>query len=333
MPGEGSGAAIPDGARPGAVAGGGAAGAGGVGGAGGGGGAKPVPGARRASRRRTRRASSGARPRSRRCGRRLQDRRLLAVIGPSGAGKTSFVRAGVVAARPEGWAASCATPGQPRRSAAWAGRSAPSWRATPRRSASCAAFEDARRRRSSSCRRWRRRHGEALAGRGPVRGAVHAQPPEVQERFAALLGRLACEADVHVLLSLRDDFLMRCTEHEAAAPGLRVAHAAPAADAARGCGGRWSSRRGGAATASRTRRSSEEMVGVGRGGAGGAAAPGLRRLAPLGEAGPREEAPDAGGVRGDRRRRGGARPARRGHDGPDRRPSGRGSCARSSGTW
>ena len=43
-------------------------------------------------------------------------------------------------------------------------------------------------------------------------------PPEVQERFAALLGRLAEEGGVHVLLSMRDDFLMRCQSHEALAP-------------------------------------------------------------------------------------------------------------------
>ena len=43
-------------------------------------------------------------------------------------------------------------------------------------------------------------------------------PPEAQARFAALLGRLAGEAGVHVLLSMRDDFLMRCHEHEALAP-------------------------------------------------------------------------------------------------------------------
>ena len=43
-------------------------------------------------------------------------------------------------------------------------------------------------------------------------------PPEAQSRFAALLGRLAGEAGVHVLLSMRDDFLMRCHEHEALAP-------------------------------------------------------------------------------------------------------------------
>ena len=41
----------------------------------------------------------------------LRERRLLAVIGPSGAGKTSFVRAGVLPARPEGWRAVVASPG------------------------------------------------------------------------------------------------------------------------------------------------------------------------------------------------------------------------------
>ena len=45
--------------------------------------------------------------------------------------------------------------------------------------------------------------------------------PEVQGRFAALLGRLALEADVRVLVSLRDDFLMRCHEHAALGPCSR----------------------------------------------------------------------------------------------------------------
>jgi len=43
-------------------------------------------------------------------------------------------------------------------------------------------------------------------------------PPSVQGRFAVLLGRLASEADVHVLISLRDDFLIRCHGHEALSP-------------------------------------------------------------------------------------------------------------------
>src|SRR5262249_16746284 len=34
----------------------------------------------------------------------------------------------------------------------------------------------------------------------------------------ALLGRLAAAADIHVVISLRDDFLMRCHDHEALGP-------------------------------------------------------------------------------------------------------------------
>ncbi len=41
-----------------------------------------------------------------------------------------------------------------------------------------------------------------------------------QRRFAELLGRAAVEADVRVLLSLRDDFLVRCHEHAALQPIL-----------------------------------------------------------------------------------------------------------------
>ena len=43
-------------------------------------------------------------------------------------------------------------------------------------------------------------------------------PPEVQESFAGLLGRLASGCDVHVLLSMRDDFLFRCHDHAALEP-------------------------------------------------------------------------------------------------------------------
>ncbi len=35
--------------------------------------------------------------------RKLTSRRLLAIIGPSGVGKSSFLRAGVIPAKPEGW--------------------------------------------------------------------------------------------------------------------------------------------------------------------------------------------------------------------------------------
>ena len=41
---------------------------------------------------------------------------------------------------------------------------------------------------------------------------------EVQQRFTELFERLVLEADTHVLLCMRDDFLFRCHEHDALKP-------------------------------------------------------------------------------------------------------------------
>ena len=43
---------------------------------------------------------------------------------------------------------------------------------------------------------------------------------EVQERYATLLRRLSLEADVHVLLSMRDDFFFLGSSQEALAPSF-----------------------------------------------------------------------------------------------------------------
>ena len=154
---------------------------------------------------------------------RLESRKLLAVIGPSGAGKTSFLRAGVIAARPEGWGAVCATPGA--RPALGLAQSL-----TPELAGDAEAMSDLLRgvsevtetgegeRAVSAVRRWRSRHREALLVIDQFEELFTLSPKETQERFAALLGRLASEADVHVVLSLRDDFLIRCSEHEPLAP-------------------------------------------------------------------------------------------------------------------
>jgi eukaryotic-like serine/threonine-protein kinase len=154
---------------------------------------------------------------------RLRERRLLAVIGPSGAGKTSFLRAGVIPARPEGWGAVCATPGaNPALGLARA--------LTPELAGDVEAIgellsgsaelaqtgETARV--VSVARRWRARHAEALLVVDQFEELFTLNPSEAQSRFAALLGRLATDADIHVVLSLRDDFLMRCHEHESLAP-------------------------------------------------------------------------------------------------------------------
>ena len=120
---------------------------------------------------------------------------------------------------------------------------------------------------------------------------------------------------MHVVLSLRDDFLMRCREQAALAPvrGLTPLAGAAATD----CGGRWSSRRGSAATASRTRRWWRRWWRRSRG-RGRAAAARLRGGAAVGAARPREEAAHPRGLRGGRRRGGRPGAARRGDARPHR---------------
>ncbi len=58
--------------------------------------------------------------------------------------------------------------------------------------------------------RWRKAHTEVLLVVDQFEGLFTQNTKEVQSRFADLLGRAATEAGVRVLLSLRDDFLIRC---------------------------------------------------------------------------------------------------------------------------
>ena len=149
--------------------------------------------------------------------RKLTSRRLLAVIGPSGVGKSSFLRAGVIPAKPEGWGVLVCQPGE----APFAALGA---------SAGCRSFETIRRRfpkrRNSRptpitlFTRWRERHDQALLIVDQFEELFTLNTPDVQARCAALIGSLAREADVHVVLAMRDDFLYRCHAHEPLRPIL-----------------------------------------------------------------------------------------------------------------
>jgi WD40 repeat protein len=146
----------------------------------------------------------------------LPERRLLAVIGPSGVGKTSFMRAGVLAARPPAWASIVCAPGaHPFRSLGQA--LAPQLASDPEALQQLLGFEEEETA-FELMRTWRKAHPEALLVVDQFEELFTLAPEDAQGRFAALLGRLAHEADIHVVLSLRDDFLMRCGEHE----GLRL---------------------------------------------------------------------------------------------------------------
>ena len=70
----------------------------------------------------------------------------------------------------------------------------------------------------SAISRWRRRHAEALLVLDQFEELFTLNVPEVQARFARLVGRLVDESGLRVVLGLRDDFFMRCGEHPALAP-------------------------------------------------------------------------------------------------------------------
>lgn len=136
--------------------------------------------------------------------RRLGRAHLLALAGPSGAGKSSFLRAGLVPSIPEGWAHVFSQPGgRPVRSLGEA-------LAAPRPDDPDSILETAK--------NWREDHGEVLVILDQFEELFTLNSPEVQARFADLVGRLVSEADVRVLVSMRNDFLFHCQEHEPLAP-------------------------------------------------------------------------------------------------------------------
>jgi WD40 repeat protein len=147
---------------------------------------------------------------------RLQRSHLLGLIGPSGAGKSSFLRAGLLPVKPSGWRAVVMTPGSRPFSALArelvpelpADTEALQWLTNPDDSEALLA----------AVARWRQRHEEALLIVDQLEELFTQNPPQTQRRFADLLARLALEADVHVLVAMRDDFLSSCANHDSLAP-------------------------------------------------------------------------------------------------------------------
>jgi WD40 repeat protein len=150
--------------------------------------------------------------------RKLRRPHLMALVGPSGAGKSSFLRAGLLATAPAGWRSVITNPGD-RPWKALAQSLIPELAGDPEGlelllrieepEAAVAVFS-----------RWRRRHEQALLVLDQFEELFTQNSEEVQAAFAAVLGRLALDADVHVLLSMRDDFLFRCHAHEVLRPLL-----------------------------------------------------------------------------------------------------------------
>ena len=148
--------------------------------------------------------------------RRIESAHLLAIVGPSGAGKTSFIGAGLIPNAPPDWAIVRCTPGN---------AAIPSLARAMAREMSgdpdaveMAVGIDDPTIAIELFSRWRRQNTEALLIIDQFEELFTLNTPDHQQRFANLLLRLALEANVRVLLSMRDDFLMECKTHESLVP-------------------------------------------------------------------------------------------------------------------
>ncbi|MDD5565042.1 MAG: protein kinase, partial [Thermoanaerobaculaceae bacterium] len=140
--------------------------------------------------------------------RKIPERKLVALIGPSGAGKSSFLRAGVIPQAPPGWRCLVATPGQ----APFAGLAralAPGFAGDPDAYQRLLEFQQPEIA-LALLGQWRSRADRGLVIVDQFEELFTLNDADVQARFAELLGRAAALEDIHVVLSMRDDFFFRC---------------------------------------------------------------------------------------------------------------------------
>jgi DNA-binding winged helix-turn-helix (wHTH) protein len=140
---------------------------------------------------------------------------MSALIGPSGVGKSSLIRAGLLPSLPRGWRAIVCVPGERPFSRLAQALVTELARDTEGLKKLIQFEEDAA---ISVLERWRRAHDEVLLVVDQFEELFTLNPNDVQRRFAELVGRAAQDLGLHVLLVLRDDFLIHCHQHKPLAP-------------------------------------------------------------------------------------------------------------------
>jgi serine/threonine protein kinase/WD40 repeat protein len=148
--------------------------------------------------------------------RKLQQLHMMAIIGPSGAGKTSFLQAGLIPALPKDWRYVFLHPG-----------GAPMINLQQSLTPILVGDEEANARISHFeepdtaiwiLNRLRQAHSEFVLIVDRFEELFTLSSRDVQSQFAELLERATLEANVRVLLVMRDDFFTLCNEYPALAP-------------------------------------------------------------------------------------------------------------------
>jgi serine/threonine protein kinase len=143
--------------------------------------------------------------------------RLLAIMGSSGAGKTSFIRAGLTPNAPPNWSIMRCTPG----SAAISSLRGALTRELPSESEALQSLvtdPDNPEAIVDAVASWREGRSGALLVIDQFEEMFTLNPKDDQKSFATLLGRLPLETNVHVVVSMRDDFAASCNAHETLRP-------------------------------------------------------------------------------------------------------------------
>jgi len=142
--------------------------------------------------------------------------RMFAIMGPSGAGKSSFIAAGLVANASPDWGIIRSTPGSAAISSL-AGVVARETAGDPDAVELLPRFDDPDVA-VQVLAHWGRKNTHSLLVVDQFEELFTQNLPEEQRRFPDLLVRFVLESDIHVLLSMRDDFAASCNAHESLRP-------------------------------------------------------------------------------------------------------------------